>query len=256
MKTAPPRAKLVPAFRARVEQDQMGLPPSSGGHSAAWGRANPERARARALRRTQWLRWCNRNDPARRKNALLCSHADPNACYIRFEKAMAKEAALAEIPIVPRAGARVSRTPRPLRTMNRGEGSPTPTARKSPKGNPGSKAEWAIHVLLTAWGWEQDWADKKKHVGYDVRAQKGDVVIYIEVKSGGGMVLTDKERQAAEKYADAYLLVHVLGGHQKWWQDPTNNSGLRFTTTVTHQVSGWRASGSFNPPSVLQGRSV
>jgi len=73
-------------------------------------------------------------------------------------------------------------------------------------------------------------------------------MLYLEIKSGGSITLTDLERQAAEQFGAAYLIVHVLGGHIKYYLDPINDSILRFSIQTRHTVSGWRNTGSYDRP--------
>jgi len=84
------KTKLCSGCKKQKPVDEFS--PAKAGHRSLCKTCAANARRPYALTRTQWLRWCNRNDPARRKNALKCLHRDPAACRARFEAAMRKQA--------------------------------------------------------------------------------------------------------------------------------------------------------------------
>lgn len=78
--------------------------------------------------------------------------------------------------------------------------------------NSGLGAELAVARMLKDYGWRVFYTANQDRLGYDLRAEQGDDLLRIEVKSSIGFVtpeLTQSEWDAASRYGDSFVLALV-----------------------------------------------
>lgn len=97
--------------------------------------------------------------------------------------------------------------------------------------NSGLEAELAVASEMIDQGWAVKYTGDQPLLGYDLRAQKDDFVLHIEVKSSIGFTtpeLTSSEWAAAKAYSDSYVIaiVDFVGGDRQtiWYvRDPAES---------------------------------